>query len=73
MSKGLVLCGLLAASLMILTVVGGCGKGTDVSKEAYDKVQTDMTLAQVEDILGKGELQAGAGGGLGDLMGSAKV
>ena len=71
MSKRMVLCGLLAASLMIVTMIG-CGK-VDVSKEAYDKVETGMTLAQVEAILGKGELQAGGSGGIGDLTGSAKI
>ena len=72
MSKRMVLCGLLATSLMMVTMVG-CGKGVDVSKEAYDKVETGMTLAQVEAILGKGELQAGGSGGIGGLTGSAKI
>lgn len=72
MSKHMVLCGLLAASLLML-VVAGCGQSTDVSKEAYDKVENGMTMAQVEDILGKGELATGASGGLGDMTGSAKI
>ena len=72
MSKRMVLCGLLATSLMIVTMAG-CGKSMDVSKEAYDKVETGMTLAQVEAILGKGELQTGGSGGIGNLTGSAKI
>ena len=72
MSKRIVLCGLLVASLMTVTM-GGCGKGLDVSKEAYDKVEDGMTLAQVEAILGKGQLQTGGSGGIGNLTGSAKV
>ena len=72
MSKRMVLCGLLTASLMAVIMVG-CAKGPDVSKEAYDKVENGMTLAQVEAILGKGELQTSASGGIGDLIGSAKI
>ena len=72
MSKHIILCGLLATGLLML-VVAGCGPSTDVSKEAYDKVETGMTLAQVQGILGKGELQTGAAGGLGDITGSAKI
>ena len=72
MSKHTVLCGLLATSMLMLAVAG-CGQSTDVSKEAYDKVEKGMTLAQVQDILGKGELQTAASGGIGDITGSAKV
>lgn len=72
MSKHVILCGLLATSLLML-VVAGCGPSKNVSKEAYDKVETGMTLAQVQGILGKGELATGAAGGIGDITGSAKV
>jgi len=72
MSRRTVLCGLVAAGLLTLAITG-CGKGTDVSKEAYDKVKTDMTLAEVEAILGKGELQTGASGTIGGLTGSGEV
>lgn len=70
MSKRWVLCGVVLAGLMLM-MVAGCG--SKVSKDNYDKIKTGMTLAEVENILGKGELQAGGAGGLGDLLGSAKV
>ena len=72
MAKRMALYGFLATGLLML-VVGGCGKGTDVSQEAYDKIENGMTLAKVQGILGKGELQTGASGGIGDITGSAKV
>ena len=72
MSKRTVLCGLLVTGVLVFAVAG-CGKGKDVSKEAYDKVETGMTLAEVEDILGKGEEQVGGSTTIGGLSGSAKV
>ena len=57
---------LLATTLLLTTsalALPGCGGG--VNKSNYDKVQNDMTQAQVEDILGKGEQSNGAAlGGL---------
>ena len=72
MSKGTVFRALIAGVLLML-VVSGCGKSVNVSKEAYDKIEDDMTLAQVQDILGKGELQTGASRGIGDIAGSARI
>lgn len=72
MLKQMTVYGLLAASLLALTVAG-CGKGTDVSDEAYAKVENGMSLSKVQGILGKGELQTGASGAIGDLGGSAKI
>jgi hypothetical protein len=45
-----------AAALGLLVACGG-----DVSQENYDKVQTGMTLDQVEQILGPGEDQSASG------------
>ena len=56
MNKRMVL-GLLAAGLAC-TLVAGCG--AKVSKSNYDKIADGMTVAQVEDILGKGAEEAGA-------------
>ena len=46
---------LFLASLILATAVG-CSK---VSKANFDKIKTDMTLADVEKILGKGEEVSG--------------
>ena len=69
MSKHMVLCGLLAASLLML-VVAGCGQSTEVSKSSFEKIEIGMTLSQVQGILGKGEVQVGTAGG---LLSSAEV
>ena len=53
---------------MMAAMLAGCG-GSKVSKSNYDKISNDMTLAEVEKILGKGKQQTG--GGIGPL--SAKV
>ena len=55
----------------LLAFVAGCGG--KVTKSNYDKVTTGMTLAEVENILGKGAEQAGGGGVLGKITGSGKV
>ncbi len=70
MAKRLALCGLLLGGLMLMTT-GGCG--SKVSKSNYDKINNGMTVAEVEKILGEGELQAGGSAGIGGLTGSAKV
>jgi hypothetical protein len=54
---------------LALGLLAGCGG--KVSKSNYEKVQTGMTRAEVEGILGKPGQQAGVGGGLGDVAGSA--
>jgi hypothetical protein len=48
----------------------GCSK---VTSENYEKIQTGMTLAQVEQILGKGNERSGGGITIGDVGASAKV
>ena len=70
MYKRTVLCGLLLSGLLVMGLAGCASK---VTSDNFAKIENDMTLAEVEGILGKGELQAGAGGGLADLTGSAKV
>ena len=72
MTKQMAFYGLLAAGLLMLTVAG-CGKGTDVSGKAYGKIENGMSLSQVQGILGKGDLQTGASGAIGDIGGSAKI
>jgi len=51
-------------------LVSGCSK---VSQSNYDKIQTDMTVSQVEAILGKGKVVGGIAGAIGNLAGSGKV
>jgi len=70
MKTGRFLIGLLAVSLLLGTLAGCSSK---VSKGNYDKIKTGMTLAEVEDILGKGTEKAGIGGAIGDITGSGKV
>ncbi|MFB3894031.1 MAG: hypothetical protein ACE15C_18645 [Phycisphaerae bacterium] len=70
MSGRLVLCGMLLAGLC-LAVLPGCS--SKVSKSNYDKINTGMTVAEVEGILGKGTEQAGGGGAIGNVAGSAKI
>ena len=60
----------LAAGLAA-TMLTGCA--SKISKSNYEQVRTGMTVAQVEDILGKGTEQAGIGGAVGKLAGSVKV
>jgi hypothetical protein len=40
---------------------GKAGDGSKVTKENYDKIKVGMSRKEVEDILGKGKLKAGAG------------
>ena len=68
MAKRMAVYGLLAMGLLMV-VVAGCGKGIDVSQEAYDRIENGMTLSKVQGILGKGELQTGASGAIGDIGG----
>ena len=62
----------LALTGLMVTVLAGCG-GSKVSKDNFDKVQTGMTVAEVEGILGKGTEEAGAGGSLGGVVASGKI
>jgi len=61
---------ILAAFIAPAILVMGCSK---VTAENYDKIQTGMTSAQVEQILGKGTEQSGGGLAIGDLSASAKT
>ncbi len=56
---------------LVFAAVSGCG--SKVSKSNYDKIETGMTLSQVEGILGKGTEKAGLAGAIGKVAGSAKV
>lgn len=65
----------LLVGLLLLGFAGmmivGCG--SKVTKDNYDKIKEGMTLKQVEDILGKGEAQAGGGVEVPGVSASAKV
>lgn len=54
---------LLLASVL-LAPLAGCSK---VSQTNYDKIETGMTLAEVEDILGEGTAEASKGAGIGGV------
>jgi hypothetical protein len=69
MSKLTLLCGVLIAGVIVLSLAG-CQK---VTRDNYDKITADMTVADVERILGKGELQNGVAGAIGNLGGSVEV
>lgn len=58
------------ATVALLAGTVACSK---VTKENYDKIQTGMTLSEVEAILGKGTEKAGVGGAVGNLVASGKV
>lgn len=60
---------LLAVIIAPAILIMGC---TKVTAENYDKIQAQMTLAQVEQILGKGTEESGGGLAVGDLNLSAK-
>jgi major membrane immunogen (membrane-anchored lipoprotein) len=49
----------LAVLFVLCFVLTGCGK-SKVTKENFDKITNDMTLAQVEAILGEGDKQGDA-------------
>lgn len=59
-----VLTGIVMVAFLAV-VVTGCSK---VTKSNYDKIETGMTKADVEKILGSGTAEKGAG--VGDLTGS---
>ena len=59
----------LAGTTMIL--VAGCG--SKVSKDNFDKIKNGMTVAEVEEILGKATEEGEAGGAVGELVGAGKV
>lgn len=61
---------LLAAIIVPAFLAISCNK---VTPENYEKIETGMTSAQVEKILGKGTEQGGGGVAVGDLKASAKT
>ena len=70
MYRRAMLCGLLLSGLMVMSLAGCASK---VTSDNYDQIKTGMTLAEVQAILGRGELQTGASGAIGSLGGSAKI
>ncbi|MBU5677779.1 outer membrane protein assembly factor BamE [Alkaliphilus sp. MSJ-5] len=49
----------MAMCLTVVLLLFGCGSDTTkITKEMYDKIETGMTLEEVEDILGLGEENA---------------
>ena len=54
--------------LALCLLVSGCGK-SKVSKANYDKINNDMSLAEVEAILGKGEKDEGDGSNMAAQVG----
>ena len=66
-SRSFVIRAVVACALLIVV---GCGK---VTQENYDKIESGMTVSQVESILGKGAEQSSIGGAIGELGGSAKI
>ena len=69
MLKSRIVIGMVLLGLALI-FMSGCSK---VSQSNYDKIQNDMTVSQVEAILGKGTEKAGAAGAIGNLTGSGKV
>ena len=58
--------------VLIAGMLAGCG--SRVSRENYERIQTGMTLQQVQDIMGnRGVTSEGVAGAIGDLAGSASV
>jgi hypothetical protein len=55
---------------LALIAVPGCSK---VTKKNYDKIETGMTVSQVENILGPGRENAGVAGAVGKYEGSVRV
>lgn len=56
--------------IICLGLVAGCSK---VSRDNYEKIETGMTMDEVESILGSGEVVTGGGAAIGDFELSGKV
>jgi len=54
----------------LLLIVVGCSR---VTQGNYEKIETGMTVSQVESILGEGTEETSVGGAIGELSGSAEV
>lgn len=61
---------LLSLAVVLLVAVAGCAK---VTTENYEKITNGMTLAEVENILGRGTVETGGGASFGDFSMSGKV
>ncbi len=61
------------ALVLLAVLLGGAIGCTKVTRENYDKIQSGMSLSEVEGILGKGTEKAGMGGAIGNLSGSARI
>ncbi len=66
--KLLVVATLLIGSMLLV----GCGS-SKVTKTNYEKVETGMTLEQVESVLGEGTETTSMGVQIGDTGGSAAI
>lgn len=55
-----------------LLFVGLSGCGPAITKSNYDRIETDMTLSEVEAILGKGTEQGSSDASFGGLSMTAK-
>jgi hypothetical protein len=55
-----------------LLLVGLIGCGPAITKSNYDSIETDMTLSEVEAILGKGTEQGSSDSSFGGLWMAAK-
>jgi hypothetical protein len=47
--------------LTLCSILPGCAGGKKITKDNFDKIKNDMTLKQVEDILGEGTAEGGDG------------
>jgi len=65
-----VLAGVLAVAFVAAVLVGCAAK---VSMENFDKIANGMTLAEVENLLGKGEKQVSAGLAIGSFGASVET
>ena len=61
-------CGALVALVMLLAACGSA-----VSQANYDQVKNDMTVAEVEGILGKPTETKSAGGAIGEMAASGQT
>ena len=58
------------AALLITMTVTGCGR---LTRENYEKIQSGMTLREVEAILGHASDKDGFSGAIGEFGGSAQI
>lgn len=59
---------LYATSVIFTLILTSCSG--NLNKENYDKISNDMSVSQVESILGKGESQASSNVDLGEYGGN---